>query len=37
MLNANQWNWGLRSAFFYAAAGFPMTIIGYFIFPETNR
>ncbi|WWD19903.1 hypothetical protein CI109_104372 [Kwoniella shandongensis] len=36
MLNANEWNWGLKTAFFYAGIGIPFAVGSWFIIPETT-
>ncbi|GFZ49942.1 hypothetical protein JCM24511_07345 [Saitozyma sp. JCM 24511] len=35
MLNTNQWNWGLKTCWFYAGAGLPAVIVAWLIIPET--
>lgn len=37
MVNANEWNWGLKAGFFYAGIGLPFAIGCWFIVPETAR
>ncbi|RSH90257.1 hypothetical protein EHS25_001591 [Saitozyma podzolica] len=37
MLNANQFNWGLKTAWFFAGLGLPFTVLAWFIIPETAR
>ncbi|KAK1925258.1 sugar transporter [Papiliotrema laurentii] len=34
MLNENQWNWGLKTAFFYTGLGAPFAVAAWFIIPE---
>ena len=34
MLNENEWNWGLKTAFFYTGIGAPFAIAAWFIIPE---
>lgn len=34
MLNENEWNWGLKTAFFYTGLGAPFAIASWFIIPE---
>lgn len=36
MINVNQWNWGLRSAFFFAGISALPIISCYFVLPETK-
>ncbi|KAH7129952.1 general substrate transporter [Dactylonectria estremocensis] len=36
MLNANQWNWGLKTSWFFAGLGFPFTVAMWFLIPETK-
>ncbi|KAL2831035.1 general substrate transporter [Aspergillus pseudoustus] len=35
MVNANQWNWGLKTCWFFAGVGLPFTIAIWFLIPET--
>jgi hypothetical protein len=35
MVNANDWNWGLKTGWFYAGVGLPFTIAIWFLIPET--
>ncbi|KAH7126472.1 general substrate transporter [Dactylonectria estremocensis] len=35
MVNTNQWNWGLKTAWFYVGIGLPFTVAIWFIIPET--
>ncbi|KAH7141713.1 hexose transporter [Dactylonectria macrodidyma] len=35
MVNANEWNWGLKTAWFYVGVGFPFTVGMWFLIPET--
>ncbi|KAL4874579.1 general substrate transporter [Aspergillus karnatakaensis] len=35
MLNTNQWNWGLKTCWFFAGVGLPFTIGMWFLIPET--
>ncbi|KAH7115107.1 putative MFS alpha-glucoside transporter [Dendryphion nanum] len=37
MVNANEWNWGLKSGFFYGGIGLPFAIGCWFIVPETAQ
>ncbi|KAH7137793.1 putative transporter [Dactylonectria macrodidyma] len=37
MVNASEWNWGLKSGFFYAGVGLPSAVGCWFIVPETAR
>ncbi|KAL0944965.1 MFS alpha-glucoside [Colletotrichum truncatum] len=37
MINANEWNWGLKAGFFYAGVGLPSVIGCWFLIPETAR
>ncbi|OXC65393.1 hypothetical protein AYX13_05523 [Cryptococcus neoformans] len=36
MLNTNEWNWGLKTAFFYLGVGAPFAVGSWFIIPETK-
>lgn len=36
MLNTNEWNWGLKTAFFYLGVGGPFAVGSWFIIPETK-
>ncbi|KAF4269491.1 hypothetical protein CNMCM8812_001495 [Aspergillus fumigatus] len=35
MTNANEWNWGLKTGWFYAGVGFPFALGMWFLIPET--
>ncbi|GFF58797.1 general alpha-glucoside permease [Aspergillus udagawae] len=35
MTNANEWNWGLKTGWFYAGIGFPFALGMWFLIPET--
>ncbi|KAH8882381.1 general substrate transporter [Thozetella sp. PMI_491] len=35
MVNANQWNWGFKTGWFYAGVGLPFTIGMWLLIPET--
>ncbi|KAJ3533117.1 hypothetical protein NM208_g8131 [Fusarium decemcellulare] len=35
MINAHQWNWGLKTSWFFAGLGLPFTIAMWFLIPET--
>ncbi|KAL4907750.1 hypothetical protein BDW74DRAFT_166402 [Aspergillus multicolor] len=35
MVNANQWNWALKTCWFFAGLGLPFTVGMWFIIPET--
>lgn len=35
MLTENEWNWGLKTAFFYLGIGLPFAVASWFIIPET--
>lgn len=37
MLTVNEWNWGLKTAFFYLGLGAPFAIASWFLIPETAR
>jgi hypothetical protein len=37
MINANEWNWGLKTSFFFTGLGFPFTVLMWFLIPETTR
>ncbi|KAJ4237546.1 hypothetical protein NW757_013282 [Fusarium falciforme] len=37
MVNAHQWNWGLKTGWFYAGIGFPATIGMWLLIPETKQ
>lgn len=37
MANANEWNRGFRTGWFYAGIGLPFTIGMWFLIPETAR
>jgi MFS family permease len=36
MLNANQWNWGLKSGFYFFGLGAPTLVVTWFFSPETT-
>ena len=36
MVNTNQWNWGLKTAFFYVGLCLPFVIGIWFLIPETT-
>ncbi|KAL4789744.1 general substrate transporter [Aspergillus venezuelensis] len=36
MLNTNQWNWGLKTCWFFAGVGLPSTVGMWFLIPETK-
>ncbi|KAH8652623.1 general substrate transporter [Tricladium varicosporioides] len=36
MVNANKWNWGLKTGWFYAGVGFPFTLGMWFLIPDTT-
>jgi hypothetical protein len=36
MINANEWNWGLKTGFFFAGIGSFFTVAVWFIVPETS-
>ncbi|KAM0334537.1 hypothetical protein ACHAQA_001567 [Verticillium albo-atrum] len=36
MINANQWNWGLKTTWFFAGTGLPFLVAMFFLLPETN-
>ena len=36
MANANEWNWGLKSGFFYAGVGLPFIVGMWLLIPETS-
>ncbi|KAH6716081.1 general substrate transporter [Leptodontidium sp. MPI-SDFR-AT-0119] len=36
MINANQWNWGLKTTWFFTGIGMPFTIAMWFLLPETK-
>ncbi|KAF5240366.1 hypothetical protein FANTH_9626 [Fusarium anthophilum] len=36
MTNANEWNWGLKTGWFFAGVGLPFTIAMWFLIPETS-
>ncbi|UOH83758.1 hypothetical protein LQV05_006495 [Cryptococcus neoformans] len=36
MLNTSEWNWGLKTAFFYLGVGAPFAVGSWFIIPETK-
>jgi hypothetical protein len=35
MVNNNDWNWGLKTGWFYAGLGLPFTVAIWFLIPET--
>ncbi|KAL4981678.1 general substrate transporter [Aspergillus falconensis] len=35
MVNANQWNWGLKTCWFFVGLGLPFTVAMWFLIPET--
>ncbi|KAL2802024.1 hypothetical protein BJX63DRAFT_438260 [Aspergillus granulosus] len=35
MVNVNDWNWGLKTGWFYAGVGLPFTVAIWFLIPET--
>lgn len=35
MINTNQWNWGLKTAWFFTGVGLPFTAAMWFLIPET--
>lgn len=35
MVNADEWDWGLKTGWFYAGLGLPFTIAMWFLIPET--
>ena len=37
MVNANMWNWGLKTGWFYAGVGLPFMIGMWLLIPETAR
>lgn len=37
MVNSNQWNWGLKTGWFYAGVGLPFTAAMWFLIPETSK
>ncbi|KAL0942058.1 MFS alpha-glucoside transporter [Colletotrichum truncatum] len=37
MLNAHQWNWGLKASWLYAGLGLPFTAAMWFLIPETKN
>ncbi|KAH8894278.1 general substrate transporter [Thozetella sp. PMI_491] len=37
MVNSNQWNWGLKTGWFYAGIGLPFTAAMWFLIPETSN
>ncbi|KAH7355901.1 general substrate transporter [Pyrenochaeta sp. MPI-SDFR-AT-0127] len=36
MTNANEWNWGFKTGWFYAGVGFPFALGIWFLIPETK-
>jgi len=36
MINANEWNWGLKTAWFYAGISLPFTAAIWFLIPEVS-
>jgi hypothetical protein len=37
MVNQNQWNWGLKTGWFYVGVGLPFMLGMWFLIPETAR
>jgi len=37
MINANKWDWKLKTGFFYAGVGLPWVIGTWLLVPETAR
>lgn len=37
MVNVNQWDWGLKTGWFYAGVGFPFALGVWLLIPETAR
>ncbi|KAL4863011.1 hypothetical protein BDV12DRAFT_189969 [Aspergillus spectabilis] len=37
MINSNDWNWGLKTGWFYTGIGLPFTAAIWFLIPETAR
>ncbi len=37
MVNSNKWNWGLKTAWFYAGVGLPFVVGMWLLIPETAR
>ncbi|PVH76576.1 general substrate transporter [Cadophora sp. DSE1049] len=37
MINKNEWNWGLKTSFFFTGVGFPFTLAIWFLIPETSN
>ena len=35
MVNANKWNWGFKTGWFYAGVGLPFVIGTWLLLPET--
>ena len=35
MINANQWNWGLKTCWFFTGIGMPFVVAMWFLMPET--
>lgn len=36
MINVNEWNWGLKTSWFFAGLGAPMTFAMWYLIPETK-
>lgn len=36
MVNANEWNWGFKTGWFYAGVGLPFTVGMWILIPETS-
>lgn len=36
MLNTNEWDWGLKTCWFFAGVGLPFTVAMWFLIPETS-
>lgn len=37
MINETEWDWGLKTAWFYAGLGLPFMVAMWFLIPETKR
>lgn len=37
MVNANEWNWNLKTGWFYAGVGLPFTVGMWLLIPETAK
>lgn len=37
MLNAAEWNWGLKTCWFFAGVGAPFVVATWFLVPETRQ